>query len=131
VFYLKRKQLLNILASAMFLTLCFVKPSIAKATDIYLVYSGANKETKEEIQEALPETIEVKSYNAYLLAIADYSGKQKVIAKLSQAKMIVMLDEEAKEAFEDTEFDNIIYTIEGETTGQVDLILSRLNGLTQ
>jgi len=41
--------------------------------------------------EAMPKNIKVKAYNADLLAVADYSGIQKAVAKFEKAGVIVVL----------------------------------------
>jgi len=41
--------------------------------------------------KALPKNINVKAYNADLLAVADYSGIQKAVSKFEKAGVIVVL----------------------------------------
>lgn len=84
-------------SSATFLGLLLLSGFIAPAAwsqelDVYVVYSGRDRADKNELMRALPEELSVKAYNADLLAIADYSGKQKTIAKLETASVVVILN---------------------------------------
>lgn len=74
------------------LIFCFV-PSMALSLDVYVVYSGKGKKEKDQLIKSLPKDFSVKVYNADLLAIADYSGKQKAIAKLGKAQIVVVLQD--------------------------------------
>ena len=63
----------------------------AWAIDVYVVYSGRDKALATQVVSALSRDLSVKKYNADLLALADYSGKQKAVAKISRAQLIVIL----------------------------------------
>ncbi len=65
--------------------------------DVYIVYSGKNKQAKKALVNALGPGVSVKAYNADLLALADYSGMQKAVAKIEQAKMVVILSDRPME----------------------------------
>ncbi len=64
---------------------------MAQQVDVYVVYRGGGRGEKNDLVEALPSGLDVKSYNSNLLALADYSGMQKVIAKLETARVVVIL----------------------------------------
>ena len=66
-------------------------PSIATAVDAYVLYDGKGKKEKKAFLASLPESLSVKSYNVDLLAVADYSGKQKALAKFQKASVVVIL----------------------------------------
>lgn len=59
--------------------------------DAYIVYAGKSKAEKKQLLKDLPDDLSVKAYNVDLLAVADYSGKQKVMAKIQRAALIVIL----------------------------------------
>ncbi len=67
-------------------------PGVAQHIDLYVVYTSGNRAQKNDLLNALPEDVSVKAYNTNLLALADYSGKQKTIAKLETARIVVILD---------------------------------------
>lgn len=70
-------------------------PSTALAQlDIYVVYAGNAKVEKDRLIKSLSPSLSVKTYNADLLALADYSGKQKAVAKLQTAKVVVVLQDD-------------------------------------
>lgn len=68
-----------------------VAPSTASAVDAYVLYDGKSKKEKKTFLAALPKALSVKSYNVDLLAVADYSGKQKAISKFQKASVVVIL----------------------------------------
>lgn len=76
---------------AFLLFMSFTAPIVWGAADVYLIYSGKNKADKKLFKKAFPKGIKVKAYNADLLAVADYSGKQKAAAKFDRARVIVIL----------------------------------------
>lgn len=59
--------------------------------DVYVAYAGKDKSLKNALTEALSKDLRIKTYNVDLLGIADYSGVQKAAAKLSRAKVVVLL----------------------------------------
>ena len=63
----------------------------ASAQDVYVVYSGKDRAFKNQIVGAFPANLKVKQYNADLLALADYSGKQKAATKISRAEVVVII----------------------------------------
>jgi hypothetical protein len=84
------QQLLALVAFAIF-SITFVSPCLA-ATDVYVVFSGSESNAlKKAVSASLKKALKVKTYNVDMLALADYSGKQKVIAKFSRATVVVFL----------------------------------------
>ena len=63
--------------------------------DVYIIYSGKTRGAIHLLAKSLPKHLSVKSYNANLLALADYSGKQKAISKFHQARLIVILGDQS------------------------------------
>lgn len=80
-----------ILLLGVFLCLSIEAPTVWSAVDAYVIYGGKNKAEKKMFLTKLPKEISVKSYNIDLLAVADYSGKQKALAKIQKASVIVLL----------------------------------------
>lgn len=79
----------------------FSTPAVWGAADVYLIYSGKNKADKKLFKKAFPKEIKVKAYNADLLAVADYSGIQKAVAKFDKAGVIVILNDRPMEMLKD------------------------------
>ena len=65
----------------------------ARQVDVYIVYASSDRAAKNELTDALPEGLSSKSYNSNLLALADYSGKQKALSKLERASVVVILND--------------------------------------
>jgi len=107
---MKRVSLPIIVLFAMALFSVRVAP--AQAADIYLVYTSDGKLIKKELQESLSDDLDIKVYNASLLVIADYTGKQKATSKLKRARIVVFLDDVAQELFGEEAFDNAILITE-------------------
>ena len=85
--------------------LVLLKPVLnAAVADVYLVYSGKSRKLKEEIVEELSGDFSVNTYNTGLLGLADYSGLQKVVSKISRARVVVMLHDTTMEAFNGNTF---------------------------
>jgi len=80
---------LTVLATVFCLTLLSQAVQAADV-DIYIAYSNKDKSDKKALESALSD-YNVMSYKVDLLAMADYSGQQKAAAKLSQAKVVVLL----------------------------------------
>ncbi len=80
--------------------------------DVYVVFSGKNKGDKSKIKKLLPKELPVKYYNVDLLALADYSGKQKAIAKLERAKIIVLIKDAAMELLQGAFFRSNLVIVE-------------------
>lgn len=87
---IKRKRVIIFVIGFM---LCWsmMVPEIWAGVDAYVLYDGKSKSEKTKFLENLPKAIAVKSYNVDLLAVADYSGKQKALAKFQKASVVVIL----------------------------------------
>jgi len=72
--------------------------------DVYVVFSGKDKKDKNALKKAFSADLSVKFYNIDLLALADYSGKQKAIAKFEKAKVIVFVKDSPHELLEGSTF---------------------------
>lgn len=88
-------------ASALFFA--FASPGLA-ATDVYVVFASESSQLKKELSTPLKKVMHVKTYNVAMLALADYSGKQKVIAKFSRANVVVILGDKPLEALSGSTF---------------------------
>lgn len=69
-------------------------------TDVYIVHSGKDKEEKSALKKALGGDFKLKFYNVDLLALADYSGKQKAIIKLEKARIVIFIKDAPHELLE-------------------------------
>ena len=90
---------LKILTITVFILVLFTPVMDAAVADVYLVYSVKSRKLKEEIVEGISGDFSVKTYNTGLLGLADYSGLQKVVSKISRARVVVMLHDTTMEAF--------------------------------
>ena len=81
--------------------------------DVYVVFSGKDKKDKKALKAALPANLKVKYYNVDLLAVADYSGKQKAIAKFETAKMIVIVKDSPLELLQGSTFAKSLLVMQG------------------
>ena len=68
-----------------------VPAAMAEGVDVYVIYSRKNKEEKNRLVNAIGQGLSVKTYNADLLVVADYSAQQKAIAKFGRAQLVVLL----------------------------------------
>ena len=76
--------------------------AMVSAQDVYIVYSGKDRTLKQKVANAFPKTMKVKEYNVDLLALADYSGKQKAITKVSRADVVVIVGDKAMDILKRT-----------------------------
>ncbi|PCK07387.1 MAG: hypothetical protein COA42_14525 [Alteromonadaceae bacterium] len=97
----------------------------AAGVDVYLVYAGADKKLQKRIRATLPGDLAIKSYNASLLMMADYSGKQKAIAKLSSAKLVVLINKQSMELLGNPRFPNALM-VTGDSSQEIDKIKAAL-----
>ncbi len=74
----------------------------AAAQDVYVVYSGKDRAFKNQIVGAFPEDVKVKQYNADLLALADYTGKQKAVTIISRAEVVVIIGDKPMDILKKT-----------------------------
>ena len=63
----------------------------AWAVDVYVVYSGREGNLRKSVTNVMSSNLSVKSYNVDLLALADYSGKQKAVGKISRASVVIIV----------------------------------------
>ena len=87
-------------------------PGPACAVDVYLVYSSADKGLQKRFKKSLVPELSVRSYNIDLLALADYSGRQKALAKILKAGLVVIIKARPREIIGELSAANIIY-VEG------------------
>jgi len=99
--------------------------AMAGGVDIYVVFSGSDKAIKKEIKKQLSGEYKVKTYNTKLLAMADYSGKQKAVAKISKARLVVLVKDEVYKELEAPAFSKVI-TVLGSTASDIDNIKAAL-----
>lgn len=85
------------------------------ATDAYIAYSSKDKALKSRIEKAL-SSLKVKSYNANLLAVADYSGKQKAVGKLERASIVILVGQKVQDIFKGHKFSKKIISVDAATT---------------
>ncbi len=87
------QRFLTILAALVLLS-GFTAPALtARQVDVYIVYASSDRDAKNELTAALAEGLSVKSYNSNLLALADYSGKQKAMSKLERVSVVVIIND--------------------------------------
>ena len=87
------KRLPTILAAFVVFSGLTAPALTARQVDVYIVYASSDRDAKNELTGALPDGLSVKSYNSNLLALADYSGKQKALSKLERASVVVILND--------------------------------------
>lgn len=97
--------------------------SFAANVDIYLVYSGPEKNIAKSLKKILSKDYKVKTYNVDMLALADYSGKQKVTSKLAKARLVVLIKDKPRKILSDMPLKSIIDIID---ENDVDKILQKL-----
>lgn len=62
-----------------------------EALDIYVVYDASTRDVRRELTDLLEANHSVRGYNADLLGVADYAGKQKALARLERARVVIIL----------------------------------------
>ena len=87
------KRLPTILAAFVVFSGLTAPALTARQVDVYIVYASNDRDAKNELTGALPDGLSVKFYNSNLLALADYSGKQKALSKLERASVVVILND--------------------------------------
>ena len=110
--------------SMLFLTTMYAVPASA-AADIFLVYIGVDKKIQKTVKGSLPGDLKVKSYNASLLAMADYSEKQKAVSKITKAKLVVFITSKPVKLLGDPSIDNTL-TIESGDQSEIDKIIAAI-----
>ncbi len=71
----------------------FFRSAQAAGVDVYFVYAGRDKKESDRLLNELPKELSVKTYNADLLVLADYSGKQKAVARMEKARMVLIFQD--------------------------------------
>ena len=98
------KYLVKVLVVTFVLSLApgSTQPSVwaEEGLDVYIIYSGKTRGAIHLLAKSIPKYLSVKSYNANLLVLADYSGKQKAISKFHRARLIVILGDQTLEILE-------------------------------
>lgn len=100
-------------------------PVKAADVDVYIVYVGTDRAIKTELKSQLFDGLTVKTYNTKLLAMADYSGKQKAVAKISKAKLVVLIKDEVYKFLDSPKFVKSI-TVSGSTPADIERIRAAL-----
>jgi hypothetical protein len=109
-----KNKLIKCIAAATILTVMFgANQAFAGGIDIFVVYSGEDKAINKAVKGALKESYQVKSYNVDLLALADYTGKQKVTSKISKAKLVVFVKSEARATIGEKGISNFLEVQDG------------------
>lgn len=116
----KPSVLAPLLLSALILVLTPL-PVKAAGVDVYIIYLGTDKSIKTELKRQLSDGLTVKTYNTNLLAMADYSGKQKAVAKISKAKLVVLIKDEVYMSLDSPKFAKSI-TVSGSTHADIERI---------
>lgn len=95
------------------------RPAEAQAgrTDLFVVYTSKSRDDRDRLVTALPDGLQVQTYNSDILAIADYSGKQKALARLDRARIIVVLGDRAAERLGTGDVQSGILLVESEHRG--------------
>lgn len=101
------------------LIMALPQPSFASNIDIYLVYSGSEKAIAKSLKKSLSKDYKVKTYNVDMLALADYSGKQKVASKLAKARLVVLIKDKPKEILSGMSFKSILEIIDENDVGKI------------
>jgi hypothetical protein len=65
---------------------------------VYVLYSAKEKKMLRSIQKAFPSGTKLKGYNTRVLALVDYSGKQKAVARFNKSDLVVILGPKAIKA---------------------------------
>lgn len=117
------KVIINSRFLLLILLIAFSPSSIATGVDVYLVYLGADKSVQKQLKADLPGNLKVKAYNAGILTMADYSGKQKAIGKLSQAKVVALVTEKPLALLENHQFKNSVVISNGDQA-DIDTIIA-------
>lgn len=80
----------------------------ADHVDVYLIYSADVRVLRNDMKKTLAPDYMVKSYNVDLLAVADYSGRQKILAKLVNAQLIVLIGQKPVDLLGHEGLENVV-----------------------
>ncbi len=92
-------------------SLFFVLAIPAFADDVYVFYSLANRELWESLEPAL-STYEIETYKVDLLTLADYSAKQKAVARANRSHVSIVVGPKASHVLSDTTLVNPLIAVE-------------------
>lgn len=125
-----RELLPRLAGIAAYAGLALIAPAApsAHAADIYLVYPGKDRAQMIRISAMIPASWGVRRYNIDLLALADYTGTQKVAAKMARADSVVFVNARAGKPFDEHLFiadDTTILSDDG-YTAQIEQLIGRL-----
>ena len=87
------------------------EPVEAGNVDVYVLYSSKEKSDKASIVEALGSDLDIKTYGTDKLKLSDYSGKQKAVAKIDKAGVVVLLGEGSSKILKGTEFASPVFVL--------------------
>ena len=74
------------------------------AQSVYVLYASDSSKQMKELKRTLAEKVTVKSYNVKLLALADYSGKQKAVARFDKSDLVIILGKSALKPMKGSKF---------------------------
>lgn len=107
-------------------TMGWTLPVDAAPPDIYIVYVNSEKVLKNSLKIKLSKRHGLKIFNASSLAMADYSGTQKAISKLSTAKLVLMLTDSPLALFNNHQFENTL-VVSGDSEDDIAKIIAKIN----
>lgn len=61
------------------------------SANIFIAYTGTTADLKDKLIKTLPKQIPVKAYNVNLLAIMDFSGRNKALLRMNASRLIIIL----------------------------------------
>ncbi|PCJ16698.1 MAG: hypothetical protein COB04_10280 [Gammaproteobacteria bacterium] len=120
----------NLFLLASFISFCSLYSVSVNAgpPDVYVVYLADDKALGKSIVSALPKQYKVKKYNATILLISDYSGKQKTALRLSKAKVVVFVNGKhtPTKLLDPKDFNNLV-SVKSNQVGEIDRIVAGLS----
>lgn len=97
-----KNTLIGVIAAGLLVSVS--QPAFASGNDVYLMYSLKNKKDYSDVKSKLPKSIKSRSYKVDLLAIADYSGKQKAVTKAESAKVVILFGATSQKLLKGSKF---------------------------
>jgi len=119
--------LAHILALTAFGLLTITSPALANGFDAYLVYTVKDKSLKKTVESKLASRVSMKGYNADMLAMADYSGKQKAAGKLSKARVVIIIGDNARDLLKDFKLQRVMYISNASLEQDLEQVLESLS----
>jgi hypothetical protein len=105
--------LLALVASSLHFSAARVEASAGVVA--YVLYSGSEHEAKSELLRSLPGGLRVRAYNVDLLRLADYSAKQKIVARMDRARVIIVLEDGPMEALQGVSFNASLIVVNSQS----------------